>query len=174
MKHGEADMLCTKKCMTPLLPIACALLLAGCQSGAMPGTGGGTVGTKTAIGGLGGATAGGLIAAGLGASPAAVAGSVILGGLVGGAIGNRMDAADRREADETAARALETAPSGNTATWQNPDSGHSGTFTPTRTYQTSSGQYCREFQQTIYIDGEEHRAYGTACRQPDGSWQIME
>ena len=38
---------------------------------------------KTAIGGAGGATAGGLIAAAATSNPAAIAGAVILGGLVG-------------------------------------------------------------------------------------------
>ncbi|MCZ6875908.1 MAG: hypothetical protein O7G88_20660 [bacterium] len=41
-----------------------------------------------------------------------------------------------------------------------------------RTYQIDSGQYCREYQQTVVIGGQEDRAFGTACRQPDGSWQI--
>ena len=30
---------------------------------------------------------------------------------------------------------------------------------------------CREFQETIMIDGKPQRAYGTACRQPDGTWK---
>jgi surface antigen len=32
---------------------------------------------------------------------------------------------------------------------------------------------CREFTQRIVVDGEEVAAYGTACRQPDGSWKIV-
>jgi surface antigen len=84
-----------------------------------------------------------------------------------------MDAADRREAQQAAVRALETAPSGSSVTWRNPDSGHSGAVTPTRTYQTASGQYCREYQQTVTVDGQQNRAYGTACRQSDGSWKIV-
>ena len=68
---------------------------------------------------------------------------------------------------------LETAPSGQASEWRNPDSGHSGTFTPTRTYQTESGQYCREYTQEIMVGGERHESYGTACRQPDGTWQIV-
>lgn len=34
-------------------------------------------------------------------------------------------------------------------------------------------QTCREFQQKILIDGKEQSAYGTACRQPDGSWRVV-
>ena len=32
---------------------------------------------------------------------------------------------------------------------------------------------CREFQQTITIGGQPQRAYGTACRQADGTWRIV-
>jgi surface antigen len=45
--------------------------------------------------------------------------------------------------------------------------------TPVRTYQSASGQYCREYQQTITVGGQMHQAYGTACRQPDGNWKIV-
>jgi surface antigen len=68
---------------------------------------------------------------------------------------------------------LEYTPAGTPTTWRNPDSGHSGTITPVRTYQTSAGTHCREYQQTVVIGGEKHQGYGTACRQPDGSWKIV-
>jgi surface antigen len=151
-----------------LVPVALLVFLLVACSSSTP-----QPGTKTVIGAAGGGAAGGLIAAAAGASPAAIAGSVILGGLVGGAIGDRLDAADRREAQTAAHQALETTPTGTSVGWQNPDSGHSGTYTPTRTYQTESGQYCREYEQAIYIQGEEHKAYGTACRQEDGTWKIV-
>ena len=128
---------------------------------------------KTTIGAMGGATGGGLIAAAAGGSPAAIAGGVILGGLLGGAVGNALDQRDKELAMQQAQLSLENAKVGQTSQWQNPDSGNSGTFTPTRTYQTQSGQYCREYQQEILIGGEKHDSYGTACRQPDGSWKIQ-
>jgi surface antigen len=145
-----------------------ALPLAGCETAGSPG-----VGSRTALGGLGGAAAGGLLAAALGGSGTGIAAGTILGGLIGGVIGDRLDAADQRRAQEAATRALETAPSGRAVAWQNPDSGNAGTVMPTRTYQTSGGQYCREYQQTITISGERHQTYGTACRQPDGTWRIV-
>jgi surface antigen len=127
---------------------------------------------KTAIGGLGGAAVGGLIAAAAGGGGTAIAASVIGGALLGGLAGNLLDSRDKRMAAESAQRALETAPSGQPVAWKNPDSGHSGTVTPTRTYQ-SGNTYCREYQQTVTIDGKPERSYGTACRQPDGSWKIQ-
>ena len=127
---------------------------------------------KTAIGGLGGATVGGLIAAAAGGGGAAIAAGVIGGALLGGFAGNLLDQRDKKMAADSAARALESTPSGQTVAWNNPDSGNSGTVTPVRTYQ-SGGTYCREYQQTVTIGGKQEQTYGTACRQPDGSWKIV-
>ena len=126
-----------------------------------------------AIGGLGGAAAGGLIAAAVHANPAGIAAGVILGGLTGGLIGHLVDNKDKEIAAKTTHQALETAPSGKAVPWQNPDNGHAGTVTPLRTYQTGTGQYCREYTQTVTIDNRPQQSYGTACRQPDGSWKIV-
>jgi surface antigen len=151
--------------LIPVLLIA--LLVSGCET-----TDGGSR-TKTAIGGLGGAAAGGLLAAAAGGGATGIAAGTILGGLVGGLIGDRLDAADRKHMHQTTQSALETSPTGTAVAWKNPDSGHAGVVTPTRTYQNASGEYCREFQQAVNIDGQEQKAYGTACRQPDGSWKIV-
>ena len=37
----------------------------------------------------------------------------------------------------------------------------------------SQGQTCREYQSTTTIDGKAQPTYGTACLQPDGTWQIV-
>jgi hypothetical protein len=62
--------------------------------------------------------------------------------------------------------------------WQTP--GASGTVTapppgaPTVAPVGSTGRpECREFQQTITINGKTEKAYGTACRQADGTWRIV-
>ncbi len=126
---------------------------------------------KTTIGALGGATVGGLIAGAAGGNPAAIAASVIGGMLIGGLVGNLLDDRDKRLAAEAAQRAMETAPTGQSVAWRNPDSGHSGTVTPTATYQTASGTYCRNYQTTVVIDQKPEQMAGTACRQPDGTWR---
>lgn len=128
---------------------------------------------KTTIGGLGGAATGGLIAAAAGGGGAGIAAGVIGGALLGGLIGNMLDQRDKEMQAKAASQALERAQAGKTVAWQNPDSGHSGTVTPTRTYQTAQGTYCREYTQTVTIDGKKENSYGTACRQPDGSWKIV-
>jgi surface antigen len=128
---------------------------------------------KTTIGAVGGGALGGLIAGAAGANPAAIAASVIGGILVGGLVGNLLDQRDKKMAAEAEQKALETAPTGQSVAWQNPDNGHKGTVTPIKTYQTSSGQYCREYQTNVTVEGKSEKAYGTACRQPDGSWKIV-
>jgi surface antigen len=127
---------------------------------------------KTSIGAFGGAAFGGLIAAAAGGGGPAIAGAVIGGALLGGLAGNMLDQRDKRMAAEAQQRALETAPTGQPVSWTNPDSGHSGTVTATRTYQSGNG-YCREFQNDVVIGGKSEKAYGTACRQPDGSWKVQ-
>jgi len=129
---------------------------------------------KAMLGGATGAAAGGLIGAAAGGGAAGIVGGVLLGGLLGGAIGNALDQRDKKMAAEAAQRSFENSQTGATTEWRNPDSGHSGTITPTRTYQDASGQYCREYQQTVTVGGESQQAYGTACRQPDGSWKVVQ
>ncbi|HEY8369955.1 MAG TPA: RT0821/Lpp0805 family surface protein [Thermodesulfobacteriota bacterium] len=154
---------------TLALVTSLALLTAACETVGPESK----AGPKTVVGGLGGAAAGGLLGAALGGRATGIAAGTLIGGLLGGALGSQLDDADRRVAAETAQRALETAPSDTPVTWRNPDSGRSGTITPTRTYQTADGRYCREFQQEVTIGGEQHQAFGTACRRPDGSWQVL-
>lgn len=128
---------------------------------------------KAMLGGLVGAGAGAGIAALAGGGAGAIVGSALGGALIGGFVGNRLDERDKRMATQAAQQAFEKNAAGTASVWNNPDSGHSGSVTPTKTYQLASGQYCREYRQTITIGGEPQTSYGTACRQPDGTWQIQ-
>ena len=154
-----------------LLVAIVAVGLIGCTQQQYDQTG---VGTKTTIGALAGAAGGGLLASQLGGGATGIAAGVLLGGLLGGAVGNVLDQNDREYAAQTTQQSLESSTTGTTSSWQNPDSGNSGSVTPTRTYQNASGQPCREFTQTIGVGGRTEEAYGTACRQADGSWQIVQ
>lgn len=126
----------------------------------------------TAVGAIAGGLLGSTIGKGSGKVIAVGIGAV-LGGIIGSEVGKSLDRADRAYMHRTTQQSLETQRSGQPSTWQNPDSKHSGTVTPTRTYRRQTGEHCREFQQTVTIDGRTERAYGTACRQSDGSWKIM-
>jgi surface antigen len=88
-------------------------------------------------------------------------------------VGKSLDRADEAHAAQAEYDALEYNRSGEQQSWSNPDSGHYGYVTPQNTYQNPQGQYCREYSHTVYIGGKPERAYGTACRQADGNWEIV-
>ena len=127
---------------------------------------------KALLGSVLGAGAGAGIAAAAGASPAWIVGSALMGGVLGGYVGHRLDDRDKQMAAQAAQQAFESNRTGQASVWNNPDSGNSGSITPTRTFE-QNGQYCRQYKQTIQVGGEPQTAYGTACRQPDGTWQIQ-
>ncbi len=133
-------------------------------------------GQKEVVGGLTGAALGGLLGAQFGSGTGQLAGTaigVLVGGLMGSEVGRTMDDVDRMKANQAVVQA-QSAPLGENITWNNPDSGYSGTITPTRDGYSDSGNYCREFYQTVSIGGKTEEAYGTACRQPDGTWRIVQ
>lgn len=146
--------------------LALSLLVAGCASTG-PKEGAGTV-----IGGVGGAVIGSQFGGGTGQIIGTAVGA-IAGAMIGQSIGKSLDRADRQEMERTAQYSLENARVNESTTWHNPDSGNSGSITPIRTYQAEGERYCREYRQTVVIGGKEEEAYGTACRQPDGTWVIV-
>ena len=95
-----------------------------------------------------------------------------MGGVIGQNIGAQLDERDRLLAGEAYNTALEYNPTDKPVEWRNPDSGNYGRVTPVTTYR-QNGRYCREFTQEIFIGGEKQTGYGRACRQPDGSWEII-
>ena len=38
----------------------------------------------------------------------------------------------------------------------------------------TDGRYCREYQNRSTVSGRVQETYGTACMQPDGSWEIVD
>lgn len=130
---------------------------------------------KQTIGSVGGGALGAWAASNIGKGSGKVVATAVggvLGALAGGYIGGQLDKADRERAERTAQQALENGKTGAVSEWNNPDSGHSGTFVPTRTY-THEGRHCRDYTTAIHIDGKVQEAHGRACRQPDGTWQIV-
>ncbi len=140
----------------------------------------GFLGLAVALGGCAtreeaGAVTGAAIGATLGA---AVAGehdrglAIILGAMAGAAIGSTigryMDEQDRMRTSLV----LEKNRTRQSSTWVNPDTGYRYTVTPTRTFETAEGP-CREFTLDAVIGGKRQEVYGTACRQPDGSWKVV-
>jgi surface antigen len=131
-------------------------------------------GTKQTVGTLAGAGLGGLAGATLFNGDARIAGAAagtLLGAFLGNEAGKSLDRADAAYAGRAEVSALEYAPAGSATPWRNPDSGSYGTVTPVRTFETADG-YCREFQHKAKVGGRNEEVWGTACRSPDGSWQV--
>lgn len=103
----------------------------------------------------------------------AIALGAIFGAVAGDYVGAQMDERDRLMAAQNLQYSLELHPDGTSSTWRNPNSGNSGYSYPTKTAITANGTPCREFTSTITIGGQEQQGYGTACRQADGSWKIV-
>ena len=149
------------------IAVAALLTLSACAEGQ---------GNKQILGTLGGAALGGLACSQIGSGSgklAAVGACVLLGGFVGSEVGKSLDKADQAYLANNAQSTLETAPTGLSSSWVNPDSGNSGSLTPTKTYATATGQPCREYVSTVTIDGQTEEVYGTACREPDGTWRFV-
>ena len=70
-------------------------------------------------------------------------------------------------------QALERASDGQAIVWNEPRDQAQYEVVPTQTYQTRSGRYCREYLSTATIGGQTREVYGQACRQTDGSWEIL-
>lgn len=142
-----------------ILAVGAALLATGCQLSRQE--------SGRLIGGAAGAAAGSQVGSGSGRLIATVVGG-LLGSLAGERIGARMEARDYRRAG----RALEEAPAGERASWTNPNTGVRYAVTPTDTYRTED-RPCREFRFRAETErGAETREH-TACRQPDGTWEIL-
>ncbi|MBI3452994.1 MAG: glycine zipper 2TM domain-containing protein [Rhodospirillales bacterium] len=145
--------------------VALAMTLAACAEGGQKENIG------TVLGGVGGAVAGSQFGGGRGQLVGVAAGTLI-GAFLGREIGKSLDKADMAAAQKAQDRAY-AAPVGQKITWSNPESGNAGTVTPTRDGKDQSGNYCREYQTTVTVGGKTEQAYGTACRQPDGSWKVV-
>ena len=133
------------------------LVLSGCASQQQKGT---------IIGGVTGALIGSVIGDGSGQNFAIAAGA-IAGSLIGSSIGQRFDEQDQGRL----AYSLER---NQRSSWMNLTTGHRYTVMPSTTLSPSSSkQQCREFTVDTEIGNRMESAYGTACRQADGSWKFI-
>jgi surface antigen len=150
------------KVLTFLASTLLAVSMAGCETT-----------SKETVGGVTGAVVGGVIGHQIGEGSGkdlATAAGVVLGAVVGSSIGRHLDREDERRAQQV----LEYNRTNQYTEWDNPDTGAHVVMAPTRTYQSDAGQYCREYTTEVIVAGKKEQAYGTACRQPDGSWKIVQ
>lgn len=151
-----------------MMAMVASIGLAGCES--FQGAG-----TKQTVGAAGGAVIGGILGSKVGKGNGqlwATGIGALVGALAGSEIGKSLDRADRAYMGEANQRA-QSAPIGESISWNNPESGNHGTVTPTRDGTAAGGEYCREYQQTIYVGGQQETGYGIACQRPDGTWEIQ-
>ncbi len=142
-----------KKLGLLFLSLALAAAAPGCATKEEQGT---VFGAST------GALLGGAMSRG---SPAGVIGGALVGGFIGNRIGKSMDDEDRRRAYEAQTAAFER---GDRAEWRSPN-GHYGYIEPQPVYYYHDMR-CREFTQTVFVNGRPETMVGRACRNPDGTW----
>jgi surface antigen len=129
-------------------------------------------GVGTLLGSVVGAVVGAQVGKGSGRVAAGAAGA-LLGAFLGNQVGLSLDRADQLALQSSTNNALETGLSGAAVSWRNPDSGNFGSVTPKPSYKANTGQYCREFIQSITVGSKTEEAFGIACRQVDGSWKLV-
>lgn len=155
-----------KRFISALLLVVLSLGLAGCAD---PNS---TV-TKQDVGIISGSVIGGVLGSRFGGGSgqiAAIGAGTIAGAMIGGALGKSMDDVDRVRMSQS----LENNPVGKPAYWQNERTGATYTVTPVRNVSVGHNPYCREYRTVANVGGKTQQIYGTACRQPDGAWKVVE
>jgi surface antigen len=150
-----------KKIVTSFLVLLCTLNLMGCQNMSNQDVG-------VITGGIAGGLLGSTIGGGSGKIVAVAAGS-IAGAMIGGSIGHNMDVTDRLRMNQ----ALESNAVGQPAYWDNAKTGTRYKVIPVKNVTVRNNKYCREYRTVADIAGKKQQMYGTACRQPDGTWKAV-
>ncbi|MCD6035447.1 MAG: 17 kD surface antigen [Rickettsiales bacterium] len=103
----------------------------------------------------------------------AVLADTLLGESLIASVGEKLNNMDVAYYNYASQRALETLKTRTAAEWKNPETGVNGVVTPDRTFQHENGRYCREYRQRIEVSGKPYESAGTACRNPEGIWEVM-
>lgn len=119
------------------------------------------------LGGVAGAAAGSQIGEGSGQTIATVAGALV-GAVLGERVGARMEEDDR----QYTAQVLEENRTGETSSWENPDTGDEYWVTPIETFERE-GRPCREFEFRVETEEGTEIEERTACRDEDGTWEVL-
>lgn len=81
-----------------------------------------------------------------------------------------LDPSAQRRAREAELRALQNGRTGMPISWRNGKV--RGEVVPGPRYQVNAYN-CRDYVHTVYGEGQPLRVRGTACRQPNGTWQSV-
>jgi surface antigen len=151
--------------LSRVLLLSTALLTSACASNGST--------TPQGVGAGVGAVSGGLIGSQFGKGNGRIATTALgaaAGGIIGYGVGQWLNDRDRRIAEDTHYRALETGQSNQRLYWRSPDSNAYGEVMPSRPYRIGT-EDCRDYTHTIYVDQRPQTMRGTACRNPDGTWR---
>ncbi len=138
--------------------IITAMLLSSCNKAELGST----------IGGLSGAAIGGQLGDRKHRGRNAILGA-FAGTLIGYIVGNEMDKYDKQRLNQT----FETSQSYKKVKWVNPDTHNNYEVTPEPAYSGRNGNPCRDAYIEAVIDGEYKQVKTTACRNNNGTWEII-
>jgi surface antigen len=130
---------------------------------------------NTAGGAIVGALAGGLLGNAISRGPQRGAGTAvgaILGGVVGASVGKNLDCEDRSYAIDAQYRGFEAGRPHERYDWRSPRGDAYG-YVQVGDYYQDRGRRCATYSQEIWVHGRPETARGRACRQPDGTWQML-
>lgn len=86
----------------------------------------------------------------------------------------KLGAEDWRRARAALAVALDPQGSGAKVSWDNPDSGFKGSFTPAGQAFVKDDEICRAFGASLTGPGTAAALQGTACRVSGGEWAVKD
>ncbi|MEO5336455.1 MAG: RT0821/Lpp0805 family surface protein [Magnetospirillum sp. WYHS-4] len=147
-----------------------ALSLVGCATENMKVNSSGLLGA--ALGGAAGGLIGAQFGGGMGRT-LIITGAALVGAGAGYVVARRLESSDWSMHDDAAKRALSKGRDGEVHGWQNPATGASGIFRPTRSYRMQSGELCRDYRATLAVGETVESGEGTACQGNDGLWYAM-
>jgi len=99
---------------------------------------------------------------------------VFAGGAIGAALTKNLDCEDRSYAYRTYSDGFNAGREKVTYRWNNPKTDRRGELYVEDYYDDPDGFRCATYTQKIYIGGRPQEGQGRACRQPDGSWAMID
>ncbi len=124
--------------------------------------------------GLVSAAAGGFTTARMGTGKSSSRlGATAIGSLIGAVVGHRIEGGIARAEEICFSESFEYLPDHDTVAWMDSSLGAHYSVTPTKTMRAIDGRYCREYTARATLNGQAAGTYGTACRQADGRWELI-
>ena len=124
-----------------------------------------------------GAVLGGLLgnaAGSRGNQGASTAAGVFAGGAIGAMLSSNLDCEDRTYAYRAYGDGFNSGRNNATYQWRNPRNNQRGELFVRDYYDDPDGFRCANYTQRIFIGNRPEEASGRACRQPDGSWAMVD